>query len=143
MQALTRPERHDIARSQPHSAPDRRGSAAARQRHQDHVSRHGNKGDPRQVFLAGGQPQLGQHDLGQPCPERTGPGDEQAEAAFRAHGSREIVGFAEHRGNAARYSRRPLPVPPRVRGLLGAWLFNFGRNSGGRRETSGPLLLRQ
>src|SRR6266478_1184284 len=76
-----------------------------------------------------------QRDPGQPRPKRAGPGDEQAEAAFHAHGSREIVGFAEHRGNAARHSRRPLPVAPRVRRLLGAWPFNFGRNSEGRWET--------
>jgi hypothetical protein len=70
-----------------------------------------------------------QGDLGQPRPELTRTGDEQAKAALLAQGSLEILRLAEYRGNAARHFHPdPSAVGPRVLGVIRAWLFNFGRN---------------
>jgi hypothetical protein len=53
MHTLTRAESDDLARSHPDPAPDRRRSTAHRQRDQNRVCGHRDKGDPRQVLLGG------------------------------------------------------------------------------------------
>jgi hypothetical protein len=103
VQALARPEGHDLARSHPEPAPDRRRFAAARQRNQDHLGRHRDNGDPRQALLGSRQPQPVQGDLGQPRPKLATFGDEQAEAAFLAQRGPEILRFAEDRDNTTRH----------------------------------------
>jgi hypothetical protein len=44
---------HDIARSHPDPAADRRNSAADGQQNQDRIGGHRDEADPRQVLFAG------------------------------------------------------------------------------------------
>lgn len=103
VQALAGAQGHDVAGSHTDPAPDRGRSIAEWHHNQDHVGRHGDERDPRQVFLGSRQPQAVQGDLGQPCAKCARSGDEKAKAAFLAQHGLEILRFAEDRGNATRH----------------------------------------
>ena len=111
---LTRAEGDDLFRSHLDPAPDRRGSAADRQQHQEGVGGHHDKGDPRQVFLCSQQPQALQRDLGQPRPKPAGTGDQVPGNALLAQGSLKIIRFTKNRREGAWHFSSP---PCSVAGL--------------------------
>ncbi|MGA8382363.1 MAG: hypothetical protein WB710_14675, partial [Stellaceae bacterium] len=72
---MARADDHALTRAHPDPAPDRRGCAADRKPHQDHVGGHRDEADPRQLLIRGGQAQTVQRDLGQPRLEQATTGD--------------------------------------------------------------------
>src|SRR5215472_4019659 len=71
------------------------GPIAERRCHEEHVRWHRDKGDPREVLVAGRQAQVLQCDLGQPRAKLATTGQKQVEEAVLAQRRLKFVQFAK------------------------------------------------